>query len=208
MSIQRVTLILLLYIGLGITLVFYISDIPMFMRAERKNAAIAIRDNVSKFEKNGSLLFSKTCFDRKYVKSIYFTQNFHEEHKQAFIDSLNFLLKNHDEVDIYLLAHSNVYFTWLSNVDSTFRERVNLVYNTGCGNSEQSFVYKELGAKTYIGHKGRESLSPLFYFYFLRRYCVGINKEDATKQANQKVLKILKAIGRSSELEEHEGLIY
>lgn len=208
MSVQRTIIIVFLYLAIGLALVFYMSDTPMFSRSEKKGAAIAIRDNVSKFEKNGSLIFSRVCFDRKYVKSIYFTQNFQDEHKQAFTDSLSALLKNYEEVDVYVLAHTNEYFIWLANVDPELRKKINFAYNTGCGNFDQYNIYKDLGADAYIGHKGRESLSPIFYFYFLRRYCSGIETGEATEQANEKVLKVLKVMDRANEITEHEGLLY
>ncbi len=208
MSRIKIIAILIIYLFLGVWLVFYFTDCPLKFVSVPEDAAIAIRDNVSCLEKNGSLAFTQVCLDKKYRKSIYFTQEYADFKKQEFMDSLTYLLKNYDKVDIYFLAHSNTYHSWLREVDPSLRQNINLIYNTGCGNAYQHDIYLDLGAKHYISHEGQRSLSPIFYFYFLRRYSAGDPFDIATTEANQKLLQVLHLIGLEKEIDEHKGNIY
>lgn len=202
-------LVVFVYVIFGAGLVFYISDRPLSLsKSENENAAIAIRDNVSDLEKNGSLLFTEAYLNTKYKHSIYFTQQSREDQRQEFIDSLTYLLTHYKSVDVYLLAHHNYYHHWLCDIDPALLLHLNLIYNTGCGNAADSTNYKMLGAKYYIAHKGKKSLSPIFYFYFLRRLNTSTDPESATIKANERVGRVLSFLGIENEIKEHEGRIY
>jgi hypothetical protein len=57
------------------------------------------------------------------------------------------------------------------------------VYKTGCYDLKQGPLWLSLGAKAYVGHPGY-SVSPVFYFYFLRRWTRGIKLADAIEESN------------------------
>ncbi|MDX2174009.1 MAG: hypothetical protein SFY56_12875 [Bacteroidota bacterium] len=197
------------YVLTAVALIFYFTEIPISLKTPKNNyAAIAIRDNVSNLEKNGSLVFTQAYLNKKYKHNIYFTQSFREDKKQQFIDSLKMFLSKFEKVDVYLLAHHNYYYNWFQGIDAEALSHLNLVYNTGCGNAADSLIYKNLGAKYYIAHSGKKSISPIFYFYFLRRLDVTNHPKQATAQANRQLLKVLKFLRISNEIEEHEGTIY
>ena len=205
----KLVVFVLVYVVSGLALVFYLADTPLSISTSNgDHAAIAIRDNVSHLEKNGSLLFTKTYLNKKYKYNIYFTQEFNGDKRKEFTDSLALLLKNYKSVDVYLLAHHNNYYNWFRDIDPELLSRLNMVYNTGCGNAADSSRYKDSGAKYYIAHKGKQSLSPIFYFYFLRRMDPSKDPEIATAAANERVVRILNFLGIRSEIKEHEGSIY
>jgi hypothetical protein len=169
-------------------MLIYFSEIPLTFKSSsvlaKQRAAIAIRDNVIPFQKFGTRLFSFPCLTKFYDKVYYFTQYSRDDKKEDFIKSLNELLTDYPETDIYLLAHSNNYCSWISEIDTSLRKKIRMVYNTGCFGYSQAETWKNLCVKTYISHKG-SSLSPVFYFYFLRRWCKGLTISEATNESNR-----------------------
>jgi len=92
-------------------------------------------------------------------------------------------LKRYPQVDLFILAHDNRLVTWIEGLPAEQRERLRLVYNTGCYDLKQGPLWLSLGAKAYVGHPGY-SVSPVFYFYFLRRWTRGIKLADAIEESN------------------------
>ena len=70
------------------------------------------------------------------------------------------------------------------------RQHLRLVYNTGCYGTQQKNIWLGLGANTYVGHPGL-SASPIFYFYFLRRWANGETIHTALTQSNQAMQQLL-----------------
>lgn len=150
-------------------------------------AAIAIRDDVSDFQKWGTRAFTRPFLGAGYAAAWYFVEDREREpagKHRAFVGALKRALASHDAVDIFLLAHSNHYIDWVSEIDPAMRARIRLVYNTGCGDAEQGDRWLELGAKAYVGHPG-DNIAPIFYFYFLPTWVAGSPLSDAVAAANR-----------------------
>jgi len=163
-------------------------------RPDKRIAAIAIRDNVSPFEKWGSKQFTWGYLQKYYGRFAYFTQSSiiypasspRIDQKAEFLDCLAELLSQCDQVDIFLLAHGNSYVYWVDSLPPQLTSKIRLVYNTGCYDSAQAAHWLSLGAKTYIGHPD-VCISPVFYVYFLRRWARGETAGQATSEANSLV---------------------
>jgi len=161
--------------------VFWRTAIPD--RKERR-AAVAIRDNVTPFQKWGSKHFTWPYLDGYYDTACYCTQSRSNDCKQAFLACLDAALERHTEVDLFLLAHTNSFVRWMTALPQERRSHIRLVYNTGCCNLQQGPMWLRLGAKAYVGHPGI-SESPIFYFYFLRRWIQdGAVLENAVDESN------------------------
>jgi hypothetical protein len=166
----------------------------LFEPAAKSNcAAIAIRDDVNRFQKFGTRLFTYPYLDAHYEEVIYLTEYDSCKKKKEFIEGLNKLLSGRQQVDIFLLAHTNYYYDWVREIDPAKRSNIRMVYNTGCYGKVQSDVWRGLGAKSYIAHEG-ESLSPVFYFYFLRRWCGGATIREAIDEANRNMIEKLNIV--------------
>jgi len=148
-----------------------------------KRAALAIRDNVTPFQKWGSRNFTLPYLNRYYDAAWYFTQSDPRDCRQLFLARLDEALKRYPQVDLFILAHDNRLVTWIEGLPAEQRERLRLVYNTGCYDLKQGPLWLSLGAKAYVGHPGY-SVSPVFYFYFLRRWTRGIKLADAIEESN------------------------
>lgn len=170
------------------SLLVYFSEEPILLFKpiiKNKNcAALAIRDDVIPFQKFGTRLFTHPCLSKAYAEVIYLTEYKKNEKHDDFVKGLGRLLSEHEQVDIYLLAHANEYYEWVGEIDSLKRRRIRMVYNTGCSGAEQCSDWLELGAKSYVAHKSNESISPVFYFYFLRRWCAGEKLNVSTREGN------------------------
>ncbi len=158
--------------------------------AVESRAALAIRDNVTPFQKWGSKNFTAPYLDRYYDRAWYFTANKNNTRRQEFISALDEALQKYETVDLYLLAHSNWIVTWIDELAPEKRTHLRLVYNTGCGDATQGPRWLDLGAKAYIGHPGT-SLSPIFYTYFLRRWTRGGQLEEALETSNLRMQNIV-----------------
>ncbi|HNR37251.1 MAG TPA: hypothetical protein PKO36_18905 [Candidatus Hydrogenedentes bacterium] len=146
-------------------------------------AALAIRDDVTPFQKWGTMLFTLRYLTRHYDHAWYFTQSRKDDKKEAFLAALDHALRRYRAVDLFLLAHTNQYVDWVKSLPDDHRRRLRLVYNTGCHNLPQGRHWLDLGAKIYVGHPG-ESTSPVFYFYFLRRWTHGDSIRKAVEESN------------------------
>lgn len=146
-------------------------------------AALAIRDNVSPFQKWGSRQFTQPYLESYYDSAWYFTQTHRGDCKDDFISTLDTALQRYPVVDIYLLAHSNQYIDWVAKLPPERRNHIRLVYNTGCRDLRQGPGWLSLGAKAYVGHPD-VSASPVFYFFFLRRWTRGATLQEAIGESN------------------------
>ena len=135
-------------------------------------AALAIRDDVTPFQKWGSKIFTEGYLQRHYASASYFTQSASDSREAEFTECLSRALERYEAVDLFLLAHTNQYIDWVAALPPEQLQRLRLVYNTGCHNLDQGPHWLELGADAYVGHPG-ESSSSVFYVYFLRRWCRG-----------------------------------
>ncbi len=160
--------------------VFWRGTIPP---GREQRAAVAIRDDVTPFQKWGSKTFTIPYLKRYYNESWYFTQSSIHDQKEEFLSSLGYALDRYSVVDLYLLAHGNHFIEWVGELDETQRAHLRLVYNTGCRDLSQGPQWLNLGAKAYVGHPG-VSASPVFYFYFLRRWTRGHVLRASVDDAN------------------------
>jgi hypothetical protein len=150
---------------------------------KERRAAVAIRDNVPPFQKWGSRHFTWPYLEHYYDTAWYFTQSDSDECKRALLSALDAALKRYPEVDLYLLAHNNYFVYWVAELPPERRGRLRLVYNTGCRDLQQGPWWLRLGARAYVSHPG-VSASPVFYFYFLRRWTRGATLREAMDESN------------------------
>jgi hypothetical protein len=151
-----------------------------------RRAALAVRDNVTPFQKWGSRTFTWGYLERSYDAAWYFTQTDADDCRRPFQAALARALERYAAVDLYLLAHSNVFIRWVAVFPAEGRRRLRLVYNTGCGDLDQGPLWLHLGAKAYVGHPGA-SASPIFYTYFLRRWARGWTLREAIDESNRRM---------------------
>lgn len=148
-----------------------------------RRAAVAIRDNVTPFQKWGSKAFTWPYLSRYYNECWYFTQTDSNNQHESFVTALDDALLRYDDVDVYLLAHDNRFIQWVAQLPLENRTHLRLVYNTGCEDLAQGPEWLKLGARAYVGHPG-VSASPVFYVYFLRRWTRGYSLGDAVDASN------------------------
>ncbi len=156
-------------------------------------AALVLRDDVTPFQKWGSRQFTQPYLDRYYDAAWYFTQSDRADHKQEFLSSLRNALERYPQVDLILLAHTNRFVEWVAELPPQARGQLRLIYNTGCRDLRQGPIWLDLGAKGYIGHPGL-STSPVFYFYFLRRWTRGATAESAMEESNARMRTVLRRL--------------
>lgn len=165
--------------------IFWDTSVPP---GREQRAALAIRDHVTPFQEWGSKIFTWGYLNRYYDAGWYFTQSKggkakKEDLREAFVSCLDHALEKYAAVDLYLLAHTNEYVEWVAALPAERRQRLRLVYNTGCHNLPQGTRWLELGADAYIGHPGVSS-SSVFYYFFLRRWTRGGTLQEATDASN------------------------
>ncbi len=161
--------------------VFWNTAIPA---GKERRAAVAIRDNVTPFQKWGSRNFTWSYLRRYYDTAWYFTQSDSDNCKPAFLSCLDKALERYEEVDLFLLSHGNPFVRWVAELPSQRRSHIRLVYNTGCRNLQQGPLWLSLGVKAYVGHPG-DSASPVFYVFFLRRWTRGATLQEAMDESNR-----------------------
>jgi len=194
-------------------LISFFSDCPLKIESNNTSyAVIAIRDNVNSFQKFGTKLFTTPYLNKYYKEVAYFTQDSCDDKHNEFVKKLDSLLRKYQKVDIFLLAHSNFYYKWVSEIDSAKRKNIRLVYNTGCSDNRQSEIWLNLGAKSYVAHEGVKSISPAFYFFFLRRWGSGDKLINIVKASNEIMHTKLSRISFTGineiDIKESEGIIY
>jgi hypothetical protein len=159
----------------------------LLLRAEVGRApatgAVAIRDNVSDFEKWGTREFTQEFLRAAYERHWYYTEG-RSGLRREFTAGLRAALLAYPAVDIYLLAHSNHYVERVATIEPELRAHIRMVYNTGCGDASQAQRWLELGARAYVAHPG-DNLAPIFYYHFLPAWTAGRPLETAVEEANQ-----------------------
>ena len=169
------------------------TDRPVFRggsEGRRDRAAVALRDNVTPFQKWGSRMFTLGRLQRSYEHVWYLTQSRNDNRRAEFLAALSEAARTHRTVDVFLLAHTNSFVEWVEDLPSDQRTRLRLVYNTGCWNVEQGPHWLELGAETYVGHPGA-SASPVFYYFMLRRWTAGETLAQTVADSWQKTRSVL-----------------
>lgn len=89
-----------------------------------RRAALAIRDNVTPFQKWGSRQFTWSCLNAGYDAVWYFTQTAADSSREAFLAQLEQALECYPAVDLYLLAHHNNYADWVAQVPAGARSHL------------------------------------------------------------------------------------
>lgn len=174
------------------------TDVPLAKvevpaRSENR-AAIAIRDDVTSFQKFGSREFTLPYLEHYYGKAWYFTLSGDQSQVKEFSTAVGLALKQYAAVDLYLLAHSNELIRWIEILPEADRRRLRLVYNTGCTDLKQGPEWLELGARAYVGHAG-VSMSPVFYVYFLRRWTRGRDLDESVREGNRLAFQVFDTLG-------------
>lgn len=175
-------------------LIALIIDIPAPGPGEppgrRFRAALAFRDLVVPFQQFGTRLFTLPQLAAHYAEVRYFTQRGGEPARERVVAAMRELLGRYREVDLFLLTHGQPYVTWFAGLPRELRVRLRLVYNTGCSGTREWPLWQALGVRAYVAHPGALSLSPFFYFYFLRRWNGGLPLSRAVPEANARVARL------------------
>ncbi|MBN1150851.1 hypothetical protein JXA84_06500 [candidate division WOR-3 bacterium] len=121
-----------------------------FTRVEgrERRAAVAIRDDVSCFQKWGTENFTVPYLEKYYGFVIYLTQSCPGDKKQEFLSAMITAFKRSSEVDLFILAHDNDLVYWMWDLDSELAMNLRLVYNTGCNDISQAPMWLDAGANT------------------------------------------------------------
>lgn len=162
-------------------------------------AAVAIRDQVPGWQKKATRFFSLPLLRRRYENVYYLEERDTALQRLQFIEAVQQAAALSDSVDIFLLAHSNSMYSWMNRVDAGAIKKIRLVYNCGCSDYYQGFYWRQLGVKYYAGHKGAYSLSPVFYFFFLKRWIKGQPLELCINKANRQVRWLLRLAGQTKQ---------
>lgn len=158
-------------------------------------AAIAIRDDVIAFQKWGTRSFTLPALERGYDRVWYFTESEGSSARAAFVAAVAEACAEYQTVDLYLLAHANRYVDAVAALGPERTAPLRLVYNTGCGDADQSTRWLSVGADAYVGHVG-VSQSPVFFVYFLRRWVAGAPLGESVVAANDETRRVLRVVGR------------
>lgn len=176
-------------IGLSVACLLFVSCLTDRPLGDRRRgdadgiAAIAWRDRVVPFQMWGTKLFAVQALEGGYDE-VHYLESDHFE-VTPFARKLRDLLERHEQVDVFLLSHGNRLVELLRLLDLEQAGRIRLVYSTGCGNADQGPAWLELGADAYVGHPRIHSVSPLFAFYFIRRWVRGWRLAEAVEEANR-----------------------
>lgn len=188
----------------ALALVVAVGDRPLVRRRSlatgTSRAAVAIRDHVIPFQKWGTKLFTLPHLEDGYDKVYYLTQDGYGDKRVELAAAVEEACRRYDQVDIFLLAHGNRFVDWIAGVDPALRRKIRLVYNTGCGGASQAEMWLAAGADAYVGHPALHSLSPAFYFYFLRRWVRGYPLAEAVADANAAAARVLDWVGQAGPL--------
>ena len=152
-------------------------------RRERR-AALAIRDAVDPAEVLLTWAFVAPRLERAYgeVRTVTERQPFDGPSRERFVADFLDLAARYAEIDIYCLAHTNDYVTWLARTPRDLTGRIRLVYNSGCDCGAQAPDWLALGADSVVAHPGVAAHAP-FFFYFARRWWAGAPLADAVAAA-------------------------
>lgn len=154
-------------------------------------AALAYRDREIPFFQWGTQIFTQPLLEDHYAEVRYITERQRGDRRLLFSAAADLLAK-YESVDVFLAVHGERRlrrgFRHLPH-----RERLRLVYSTGCADARFGQDWLDLGADAFVGHDGVLSVSPLFYVYFLRRWVEGLPLVTAVEQANAQMANRLAA---------------
>jgi hypothetical protein len=172
MSARAALLTTLLLVVAAFAAPFLLLDPPRLARPARdeaaSRAAFAVRDLVPPLQQWGTRSFTLPLLESAYAHVEYLTlRDDGRVAKQLYQERLGALLDRGLPVDLFLLAHTNEFVTWTSELAPERRALLRLVYDTGCFDFRQRESWLALGARAFVGHVG-ESASTLFYVPFLR----------------------------------------
>lgn len=153
---------------------------------KEQRAAIAIRGVDPPFVLWISKAFTLPYLERYYAQTTYVTDLPDTDPQAVFVAELQTALTRYETVDIFILAHHNQYEEWLDDIDPGLRQKIRLVYNTGCQNTASAPEWIEAGATTAVAHPGI-SYSPIFFFFFLRRWTLGESIDQAVADSNARM---------------------
>jgi hypothetical protein len=170
-------------------------------------AALVFRDRVPAYQELVSSTLSRSLFEDRYEHFEYITQK-DLGHPQELLSRLEPLLQGYQQVDLFLLAHSNGFAYDVATLDPRLTRHLRLVYDTGCGDARQGPTWLALGADAYVGHAAPLSLSPLFYLYFARQWAGGATVAEAAREANRRATSRLEFFGLSSSRYSAQGTVF
>lgn len=162
----------------------------------KPRAALAFRDHVPAYQELVSANFSRALFADRYDRFVYITQD-RLGNTESYREALTDLLSHYQEVDLFLLAHSNHLGYEVAQIDPALTQNLRLVYNTGCHNAEQGPLWLSLGADAYVGHAAPRSISPVFFLFFARLWHSGENLGRAVALASDMASARLSLFGLS-----------
>ena len=99
------------------------------------------------------------------------------------------MLEQHDDVDLFLLAHTNSYVRWIEEIPPELRLKIRLVYNSGCWSGRQAQEWLDLGATSYVAHPSAAS-HIAFFVPFFRRWTAGVGLTEAVITSNERADKV------------------
>jgi len=174
----------------------------------RTRAAVALRDHVIPFQKWGTKLFTLPHLEEGYERVFYLTQDGPGDKRAELVAALEHALAEYDDVDLFLLAHGNRFVEWVEAIDPALRRKLRLIYNTGCGGAWQAEEWLATGADVYVGHWATQSMSPLFYLFFLRRWVRGWPLVEAVEMSNRAASQRLGWFGMAGGLYDASATIF
>ena len=157
-------------------------------------AALVYRDRENPFFQWGTQLYTEALLAPHYAEVVYVTERSFDDRARFYVAAAA-VLGRHAAVDVFLPVHGERRLR-LGFAHLPHRERLRVVYSTGCGDARFGDAWLALGADAFVGHDGQYSVSPAFYTWFLRRWVEGRPLGDAVALANTQMANRLGWIGR------------
>lgn len=167
---------------------FMLSDCSLHTRevTYTHRAAIVIRGPNDFFQQWVTKAFTVGVLNNSYSQITYYNQKNADDKKVKFISKVTDTLKKYPITDIFLLGHgTRRYLFWVENyIPKSLRRKIRLVYHSGCGSILHGKDWIKQGAISYVGHGEGMSWSPVFFYFFLRRWVRGYTLYQSVKEAN------------------------
>lgn len=107
----------------------------------------------------------------------------------AFVQRLRLALGRRSVVDLFILAHGNDYYRLLDGIEPSLRQRLRLVYNSGCGDAHDARQWQLRGVRAYVSHPDY-SMSPVFLNRFRTYWWSGRTLKEAVTLANERLHQV------------------
>jgi hypothetical protein len=112
------------------------------------------------------------------------------ERLRQFAARLRRALERRRAVDLFVLAHTNVYYGLVAAIPVELRRKIRLVYDSGCfGATLAARAWRRHGAQAVVAHRG-ESCSPLFVNRFRTYWWGGLPAGAAVARANRDLERV------------------